>query len=77
MRDVKPIGISGIKREYRKDEMKEIEKKNKHKNIRNLCRGIIELEKAYQIINNFVKKKNGDLLADSRNILKRWKSYFC
>jgi hypothetical protein len=26
---------------------------------------------------NIVKNENGDLLADSHNILNRWKNYFC
>jgi hypothetical protein len=30
----------------------------------------------YQPINNLLKDENGDLLADSQNILNRWKKYF-
>jgi hypothetical protein len=30
----------------------------------------------YQPRNNLVKNENGDLLADSHNILNRWKNYF-
>jgi hypothetical protein len=30
----------------------------------------------YQTINNLVKDKNGELLADFHNILNRWKNYF-
>jgi hypothetical protein len=30
----------------------------------------------YQHINNLVKDKNGDLIADSHDILNRWKNYF-
>jgi hypothetical protein len=31
---------------------------------------------SYQPRNNLVKDENGDLLAESRNILNRWKNYF-
>jgi hypothetical protein len=30
----------------------------------------------YQPRNNLVKDENGDVLADSNNILNRWKNYF-
>jgi hypothetical protein len=30
----------------------------------------------YQPRSNLVKNENGDLLADSHNILRRWKNYF-
>jgi hypothetical protein len=46
------------------------------KNIRDLCREINEFKKGYQPRNNFVKDENGDLLADSHNILNKWKNYF-
>jgi hypothetical protein len=32
--------------------------------------------RGYQPSNNLVKDENGDLLADSHNILNRWKNYF-
>jgi hypothetical protein len=47
-----------------------------NKNIRDLYRGINEFNKGYQPRNNLVKDENGDLLADSHNILNRCKSYF-
>jgi hypothetical protein len=37
---------------------------------------IEEFKKGYQPRNNLVKDENGDLLADSNNILNRWKNYF-
>jgi hypothetical protein len=49
---------------------------SKSKNIRDLYRGINELKRGYQLRNNLVKDENGDLLADSHNILNRWKNYF-
>jgi hypothetical protein len=49
---------------------------SKYKNIRDLCRGINEFKRGYQLRNNLVKDENGDLLADSHNILNRWKKYF-
>jgi hypothetical protein len=42
---------------------------------RDLYRGINEF-KDYQPRSNLIKDKNGDLLADSHNILNRWKNYF-
>jgi hypothetical protein len=41
-----------------------------------LYRGINDLKRGYQPRNNLVKDENGDLLADSHNILNRWKKYF-
>jgi hypothetical protein len=40
-------------------------------NIRDLYRGINEFRRGYQPRNNLVKDENGDLLADSHNILNR------
>jgi hypothetical protein len=37
---------------------------------------INEFKRGYQPRNNLVKDENGDLLADSHNILNRWKNYF-
>jgi hypothetical protein len=50
--------------------------KCKNKSIRDLYRGKNEFKKGYQPKSNFVKDENGDLFADSHNILKRWKNYF-
>jgi hypothetical protein len=44
-------------------------------NITDLYRGINEFKKGYQPKNNLVKDENGDLLADSHNVLNRWKNY--
>jgi hypothetical protein len=41
-----------------------------------MYRGINEFKRGYQLRNNLVKDENGDLLADSHNILNRWKNYF-
>jgi hypothetical protein len=46
-----------------------------NKNITNLHRGINDNKKGYHHRNNFVKDENCDLLANSHNILKRWKIY--
>jgi hypothetical protein len=74
---VKPSDISGIKRrEYLKDKIKELARNSKNKNIRDLYRGINEFRRGYQLRNNLVKNENSDLLADSHNILNRWKNYF-
>jgi hypothetical protein len=65
-------------RSFRKKEG--ISKKNEleaNKNIRDLYRSIHEFKKGYQPITNLVKDENGDVLADSCNILNSWKNYFC
>jgi hypothetical protein len=64
------------KREYLKDKTNELATNSKHKNIRDLYRGINEFKRGYQLRNNFVKDKNSGLLAYSHNILNRWKNYF-
>jgi hypothetical protein len=52
------------KREYLEDKINELRTNSKNKNIRDLYRGINKLKR-----NNIVKDENGDLLADSHNIL--------
>jgi hypothetical protein len=42
-----------------------------------LYRGINDFEKGYQPRTRLVKDRIGYLLANSHNILKRWKVYFC
>jgi hypothetical protein len=66
------------KREYLKDKIKELATNSKNKIIRDLYRGVNEFKRGYQGYqprNNLIKKENGDLLADSHNILNRWKKY--
>jgi hypothetical protein len=41
-----------------------------------MYRGINAFKRSYQHRGNIVKNKNGDLLAESHNILNRWKNYF-
>jgi hypothetical protein len=65
------------KREYPKNNINELETNCKNKNIRDLYRGINEFKKCYKPRTDMVKEENGDLLADSRSILNRWKNYFC
>jgi hypothetical protein len=64
------------KREHLKDKINELATNNTNKNTRDLYRGINEFKGGYQPGNNLVKDENGYLLADSNNILNRWKSYF-
>jgi hypothetical protein len=61
------------KKEYLKDKINELATNSKNKNIRDLYRGITEFKWSYQSRSNLMKNKNGDLLADSHNILNRWK----
>jgi hypothetical protein len=65
----------GRKRECLKDKINEFAVNSKKKNIRALYRGINEFKRSYQSRNNLVKDDNGDLLADSCNILNVWKNH--
>jgi hypothetical protein len=64
------------KKEYLKYKINDLATNSKNKNIRDLYRGINGFKRGYQPRNNLVKDENGDLLADSHSILKRWKNYF-
>jgi hypothetical protein len=57
------------KRESLKDKINELARNSKNKNIRDLYRGINEFKRDYQPRNNLVKDENGDLLADSFDLL--------
>jgi hypothetical protein len=59
-----------------KDKIDELATSSKNKNIRGLYRGINYFKKGYQPGSNLMKDENGDLLADSHNILNMWKNYF-
>jgi hypothetical protein len=74
MKDAKPEDISGIKRgEYLNRKSNELAANSKNKNIGEQYRGINEFKRGYQSINELAEDENGDLLADTHNILKRWK----
>jgi hypothetical protein len=64
------------KRERLKGKINELETKNKHKNIRDLYRGINEFKKGYQPRINIIKDENGDLIADPQSVLNRRKKFF-
>jgi hypothetical protein len=59
-----------------KDKINELATNSKNKDIRDLYRGISEFKNGYQPRGNLVNNGNGDLHADSHNILNRWKNYF-
>jgi hypothetical protein len=65
------------KGDYLKDKNNDpaMNSKKKKKNIKDLRRGINEFKRGYQPHSNLVKDEGGDLLADSHNILNRWKNY--
>jgi hypothetical protein len=56
---------------YLKGNSNKLATNSKCKNIRDLYRGINEFMRFFQPRNNIVKVENGDLLADSHNILNR------
>jgi hypothetical protein len=56
-------------REYLKNKINEVAMNCKNKYIRDLYRGINEFKTGYQPRSNLVKDENGNLLADSHNIL--------
>jgi hypothetical protein len=61
-----------------KEEIDELATNSKNKNIGDLCRGINYFKRGYQPTSrsNLLKDENGDLVADSHNILIRWKICF-
>jgi hypothetical protein len=63
------------KKRYVKDKINELAMNGKHRNSRDLYRGINEFKKGYHPRSKLVKDENGCLLVDS-NILNRWKNYF-
>jgi len=64
------------KKAYLKAKIEELETNSKIKNIRDLYRGIKDLKKGYQPRTNIAKYDKGDLVADPRSILARWRNYF-
>jgi hypothetical protein len=66
---VTPGETSGKKREYLKGKINELARNSKNRNMGDLYRGINEFKRGYQPRSNLVKGENGDLLADSHNIL--------
>ena len=64
------------KREYLKDEIDDLAMKSNNKHITDLYSRMTDFERGYQSTSNIAKDENGDLLADSHNILNRWKNYF-
>jgi hypothetical protein len=64
------------KSQYMKDKVNELATNSENKNIRDLYRGRHEFISGYELRNNFGKDVKGDLLADSNNVLNRWKNYF-
>ena len=59
-----------------KTEINELETGSKNRNIRDLYSGISDSNKVHQPRNNVVKHDRGDLIADSHNILARWRNNF-
>jgi hypothetical protein len=59
-----------------KDKINEPATNSKNKNITDPYRGINEFKWGYQPRSNLMNDTNGDQLADSHNILNRWKNYF-
>jgi hypothetical protein len=58
---VKPEGISEKNEEYPKDKIDEFVTNGKHKNNRDLYRGISDFKGDYQPRSNLVMDENGDL----------------
>jgi hypothetical protein len=56
--------------------MNELEINSKNKNIRELYTGINYIKKGYQPRTNIVNDEKGNLVADCRSILVRWRNYF-
>ena len=63
------------KKEYLKAKIEEPETNSKINNVRDLYRGINEFKNGYQPRTIIVKNDKGDLVADSHNILARWRNH--
>src|SRR5215471_13371858 len=59
-----------------KAKIQELETNSKINNIRDLYRGINYSKKGYQPRTITVKDEKGDLVADFRSIMARWRNYF-
>jgi hypothetical protein len=55
--------------------MNQLAMNSKNKNIRDMYRGLNAFKRGYQPRNNLVRDEIGGLLADSHNVLNRWKNY--
>ena len=74
---MKLADISGTKKKaYLRAKIEELETNSKIQNIRDLYRGINDYKKGYQPRCNILKDEKGDLVADSHNIVARWRNYF-
>jgi hypothetical protein len=62
-------------REYLKGKINMLETNNKNRSIRDLYRGIKGFKKGYQPRINIIKDENGNLLADTQNVLNRRKIF--
>jgi hypothetical protein len=63
--------FSNKKRGYLKNRINELATNSKNKTIRDLYGGINEFKRGYQPRSNLVKVEDGDLLAQSNNIVNR------
>jgi hypothetical protein len=64
------------KKEYLNAKMEQLETNSKIKNIRDLYRGINDINKDDQPRTNIVKDEKGDLVRDSHSILASWRNHF-
>jgi hypothetical protein len=64
------------KREHLKGKINELEINDKNKNIRDLYRRVNEFKEGYQTRINIIKDENGNLIADPKSVLNRWKDFF-
>jgi hypothetical protein len=62
------------KREYLEEKLMRLQRTVRTRTFRDLYRGIHEFKWGYQTRINLIKDMNGDLLADSHNILNIWKN---
>ena len=64
------------KKAYLKAKIEELETNSKINNIRDMYRGINDVNKGYQPRTGIVKDEKGDLVADSHSIMARWRNCF-
>jgi hypothetical protein len=69
--------VRNKEREYPREKINGLVTSSKDKDIIDLSRVISELNWGYSPLNKLMKDDDDDVLADSNNILNRWKKYFC
>ena len=64
------------KKAYLKAKIEELETNSKVNNVRDLYKGVSDFTKGYQPRTIIVENEKGELVADPKSIMARWRNYF-